>query len=257
MELSGAATMATNVETPVARPTPSSSPVTAASASYRRLEGLLADRRCVILDGGTATELGRVVPPPRSEGEEPLWTTWALLHAPEAVLDVHRRYVAAGCDVVSTNTWGLTGTVEQPAGRASVSAEPVHWMDMARRGLELGRRAIEEGGREAEVALAFSINGDVDTGRKKETLELLTRVFERDRPDLVLLETMTLIRDELTFATVELLLETGLPVWLSFRRCRHGVCGVYGQHWGGREGDGFGGAARRFEDMGVSALLVN
>ena len=51
--------------------------------------------------------------------------------------------------------------------------------------------------------------------------------------------------------------ETGLPVWLSFRRCRHGVCGVYGQHWGPPEGDLFGRAARRFEEMGVGALLVN
>ena len=31
---------------------------------------------------------------------------------------------------------------------------------------------------------------------------------------------------------METLLDSGLPVWLSFRRCRHGVCGVYGQHWG-------------------------
>ena len=60
-----------------------------------------------------------------------------------------------------------------------------------------------------------------------------------------------------TYATVEALLATGLPVWLSFRRCRHGVCGVYGQHWGGPEGDAFGRAARRFEELGVGALLVN
>jgi SAM-dependent methyltransferase len=44
---------------------------------------------------------------------------------------------------------------------------------------------------------------------------------------------------------------------MSFRRCRHGLCGVYGQHWGGPEGDAFGRAARRFEEMGIGALLVN
>src|ERR671930_562118 len=52
-------------------------------------------------------------------------------------------------------------------------------------------------------------------------------------------------------------LKSGLPVWLSFRRCRHGLCGVYGQHWGGPEGDAFGRAAHRFEGMGVGALLIN
>jgi SAM-dependent methyltransferase len=46
-------------------------------------------------------------------------------------------------------------------------------------------------------------------------------------------------------------------VWLSFRRCRHGVCGVFGQHWGPPEGDLFGRAARRFEEMGIGALLIN
>ncbi len=46
-------------------------------------------------------------------------------------------------------------------------------------------------------------------------------------------------------------------MWLSFRRCRQGVCGVYGEHWGGPEGDAFGRAARRFEEMGVGALAIN
>ena len=82
-------------------------------------------------------------------------------------------------------------------------------------------------------------------------------MFEQEPPDLVLLETLTLVRDPETYETVERLLDTGLPVWLSFRRCRHGVCGVFGQHWGPPEGDLFGRAARRLEEMGVGALLVN
>jgi SAM-dependent methyltransferase len=69
-------------------------------------------------------------------------------------------------------------------------------------------------------------------------------------------ETLSLLRDSL-YETIDRLLQTGLPVWLSFRRCRHGLCGVYGEHWGGPEGDAFGRAARRFEVMGVQALLVN
>ncbi len=107
-----------------------------------------------------------------------------------------------------------------------------------------------------ECAVAFSINGDVDTPDGQETIRLLARVFEDDPPDLILMETLSLVRGS-TYATVERLLETGLPLWLSFRRCRHGVCGVYGEHWGGPEGDAFGRDVRRFEEMGVSALLIN
>ena len=72
-----------------------------------------------------------------------------------------------------------------------------------------------------------------------------------DPPELFLLETLSVLTPSL-FDVVSALLETGIPVWLSFRRCRHGLCGVYGQHWGGPEGDAFGRAARRFEEMGVA-----
>jgi SAM-dependent methyltransferase len=104
--------------------------------------------------------------------------------------------------------------------------------------------------------VAFSLNGEVDSPDGQETVRLLARPLEEEPPDLILVETLSLIGPSI-YVTVETLLETGLPVWLSFRRCRHGVCGVYGQHWGGPEGDLFGRAARRFEEMGVGALLVN
>ena len=89
------------------------------------------------------------------------------------------------------------------------------------------------------------------------TLRELFRAIVDEPPDLILLETMSLIRDGVTMPAVETALATGLPVWLSFRRCRRGACGIYGQHWGGPEGDRFGRAARRFEALGVGALLIN
>src|SRR4051794_30912217 len=224
------------------------------NSAYGRVEELLREQRCVILDGGIATELGRVRPDATPREDEALWGTWALVHAPDAVRDVHRSYLDAGSDVISTNTWGLSGD-DRRAGAAL--STPVHWMDVARRGLRVGREAIEQAGRAGEASLAFSINGDVDSDARRELLELLPRVFEDEPPDLVLLETMTLVRDGLTFGAVEALVASGVPVWVSFRRCRHGVCGVFGQHWGGPEGDDFGRAARRFEEIGVKALLVN
>jgi S-methylmethionine-dependent homocysteine/selenocysteine methylase/SAM-dependent methyltransferase len=226
-----------------------------AGTAYGRLEELLDQQRCVMLDGGIATELGRLRPDATPREDEALWGTWALVHQPDAVRDVHGAYLDAGCDVISTNTWGLTGELDRRA-RAAFST-PVHWMDIARRGLRVGREAIAQAGRTGEAALAFSINGDVDGESRKEMLELLPRVFDEDPPDLVLLETMTLVRDGLTFGAVEALVQSGIPVWVSFRRCRHGVCGVFGQHWGGPEGDEFGRAVHRFEEIGIRALLIN
>jgi S-methylmethionine-dependent homocysteine/selenocysteine methylase len=225
------------------------------SAAYERIEGLIAEDVAVILDGGTATELGREHAGQLRDADRGLWGTGALYDAPYSVLDVHRRYVAAGCDVISTNTWAILAAAEQEAGGLGGTAS--HWMDVARLGLRLARQAVEEAGRTGSCAVAFSVNGDIDSPARRSTLELLLRVLAEDPPDLVLMETMSLVREGLTMSSVELAVETGLPVWLSFRRCRHGVCGVYGQHWGGPEGDVFGRAARRFEEIGIRALLVN
>jgi S-methylmethionine-dependent homocysteine/selenocysteine methylase/SAM-dependent methyltransferase len=229
-------------------------PPTGAQTAYGRVDELLGSERCVFLDGGIATELGRRLPEAGRGQDEALWGTWALVHATDVVREVHREYAALGCDVISTNTWGLTS--EMQAQRAAHLAPP-HWMDIARRGIRTAREAIDQAGRAGEAALAFSINGDVDGEARREFLELLPRAFEEDPPDLILLETITLIRDGLTFEAIEALVATGLPVWVSFRRCRHGVCGVFGQHWGGPEGDEFGRAARHLDELGVRALLIN
>jgi S-methylmethionine-dependent homocysteine/selenocysteine methylase/SAM-dependent methyltransferase len=222
------------------------------------VDALLAADRCVILDGGVATELERARPL-RGERDPDLelWGTWALYRAPQAVLDVHASYVAAGCDVISTNTWSILSAPDAALRAGSGAPEPAHWADIARLGIDLARRAIDSEGRPDECAVAFAISEEIGSARRPDALDLLARVLEEDPPDLLLLETMTLVRDPDTFDTVERLLETGLPLWLSFRRCRHGVCGVYGEHWGPPEGDLFGRAARRFEQLGVSALLVN
>jgi S-methylmethionine-dependent homocysteine/selenocysteine methylase/SAM-dependent methyltransferase len=223
--------------------------------AYERVQRLIVTDRCVMLDGGTATELEEVAED-RPELEERLWGTSALVNEPAAVERVHRSYVHVGCDVISTDTWGLPSALRRDRPPLWDSTRPIHWMDVARRGIRVAREAVEHEGRAGECAVAFSINGDVDTPEGHETVRLLARVFEEDAPDLILLETLSLVRSS-TYATVEGLLATGIPVWLSFRRCRHGVCGVYGEHWGGPEGDAFGRAARRFEEMGVGALLLN
>jgi S-methylmethionine-dependent homocysteine/selenocysteine methylase/SAM-dependent methyltransferase len=226
----------------------------ARSPGYRHIESLLGAEQCVILDGGVETEVQRLSG--RNPNQE-MWGTGALYQAPETVLDVHRGHLAAGCNVLSTATWSILSAPEAEQRARLSDGEPSHWIDIARLGIQLARKATAEAGREQDCAVAFAISEEVDSPRRRQTIELLARMFADDPPDMLLLETLTLIREPATFDMVELLLETGLPVWLSFRRCRHGVCGVYGQHWGPPEGDLFGRAARRFEQMGVDALLIN
>lgn len=226
------------------------------SDAYQRVEGLLAAQRCVILDGGVATEIERVREGKLPEASTQLWGTWALYQAPQDVLEVHRRYLDVGCDVISTDTWSILTAPEVEVSASSNRAGASHWMSVARLGIRLAQQAVAESAERPGAAVAFTISQEVTNPERQRTVELLTRVFEEDRPDLILMETLSLVRD-LTVASVQTLLDTGIPIWLSFRRCLHGPCGVYGQHWGGPEGDAFLRTARRFEEIGVGALLIN
>jgi S-methylmethionine-dependent homocysteine/selenocysteine methylase len=223
-----------------------------AAGGYRAVQDALAAQRCVILDGGIATQL----PHRHGQDKEELWGIETLTSSPEEVRDMHRSYVDAGADVISTNTWALPTLLEGDRYITPVHGEPVHWMEVARRGMRLAREAAVRPDGSRGCAVALTLNGDLDSGDGRESVTLMMRALSDDPPDLILLETLSVLHPSLD-DVVEALLETSIPLWLSFRRCRHGLCGVYGQHWGGPEGDAFGRSARRFEEMGVSALLVN
>jgi len=56
-----------------------------------------------ILDGGTGRELARIGAPFR----QPEWSALALIEAPHFVSRVHEAYVAAGADVITTNSYAV------------------------------------------------------------------------------------------------------------------------------------------------------
>jgi len=140
---------------------------------------MIADDRCVVLDGGVATELQRH----RSSTDEgDLWGTWALYRAPRSVLGVHRSYAETGCHVLSTDTWSILSAPEFGTGGAARLVEAQHWMDIARLGVRLARQAIDEAGRAGECAVAFAISEEANSPERRETLELLLRRSSTTRP---------------------------------------------------------------------------
>ena len=60
----------------------------------------------------------------------PLWSSWALIEAPETVQAIHREYLEAGADVITTNTFRTH--------RRSLAEE-----GMGGRAKELARIAVE------------------------------------------------------------------------------------------------------------------
>jgi S-methylmethionine-dependent homocysteine/selenocysteine methylase/SAM-dependent methyltransferase len=158
------------------------------------------------------------------------------------VLQTHRNHVRAGCDVITVD--------------ARAVQRGARWIEAVRNGVRVARRAIASEAREGRVAVALALDPDIDGVGGPQMTALLGRALDADVPDLLIVEDLSIVRPSL-FAAVDALLATGLPVWLSFNRCMEGLCGVYGQHWGGPEGDEFACAAQRFEHLGVDALLIS
>ena len=93
-----------------------------------KLEELLG-KRLVFVDGGMGTMLQAAG---LTGGEAP--ERWNLTH-PETVAEVHRAYLAAGCDIVTANTFGATG--------ARFGAE---LPKVIQAGVKLARQGVEEAG---------------------------------------------------------------------------------------------------------------
>ncbi|NIP22380.1 MAG: hypothetical protein GWO38_00845, partial [Phycisphaerae bacterium] len=72
------------------------------SPAYQRIKNLIEKDECVILDGGTSTELERMRSQDFQLSDSSLWGTWGLYHVPQDVLKVHKKYVAAGADIITT-----------------------------------------------------------------------------------------------------------------------------------------------------------
>jgi S-methylmethionine-dependent homocysteine/selenocysteine methylase len=226
------------------------------SPSYERIDRMLAEGSPVVLDGGVATELQRIRSEERGDSREP-WGTWALFQGPMEVLEVHRRYVASGADVISTNTWSVLEAAERsPSGPLGPGREPL-WAYAARLGIRLARQAIDEAGRGRECAAAFCANSALLDRSAQGRLELLSWTWQAEPPDMIILETIESIPDAVALETIEMVTETGLPVWVSFRRRRGGMSTVDGELLPDPDPGAFAEAVGRLESAGVRAILVN
>lgn len=93
--------------------------MTPQSLAGGRLADALRLRSPLILDGAMGTELVRRGIP----AQLPLWSAWALMHNPAAVLEIHREYIAAGATVITTNTFRTTARTFRRTGIPDRSGE--------------------------------------------------------------------------------------------------------------------------------------
>lgn len=137
-------------------------------------------KRLLYFDGGMGTLLQGMG---LSGGERP--ETWNLSH-PDRILDVHRRYLEAGCNIVTTNTFGATA--------AHLGADAASCM---RAGVRIAREAVSRAGR-GYVAADMGPSGRLLAPYGDLLFENAIRLFQdgfaaaiEEGPDLLLIETMT------------------------------------------------------------------
>ena len=171
----------------------------------------LQSGRVLILDGATGTELDRR----GVDTSLPLWSARALIVAPDVVRQVHRDYLDAGADILTTNTFR---THRRTLTRAGVGERTRELTQLA---VTLAREAIDQSGRTAYIAGSMSPLEDCyspalvppDDELRAEHLEMARDLADAGC-DLLLVETMNSIREAVIAA--ESAAATGLPVCVSF-----------------------------------------
>jgi S-methylmethionine-dependent homocysteine/selenocysteine methylase len=177
----------------------------------------------LLLDGAMGTELQR-------RGVDtglPLWSANALMNSRDVVLQIHRDYIDAGADIITTDTFRTT---RRMFSRALLLDESARFTSLA---VELARRA-RDAAPDRKILIAGSMAPLEDCYRPDlvppddqlhdEHTELAERLAKRG-VDFILLETMNTIRE--AYAACEAATATGKETVVSF------ICNRAGHLYGG------------------------
>lgn len=171
---------------------------------------LVLPERVVLLDGSMGREL-------RMRGVETrntIWSATALLVAPDEVTNVHLDNIAAGADIITTNTYGV---IRQELDREGIAAEFEKLNILA---CELAMRAREESSSNVLIAGSLPpLRGSYRPDRVGEYHEIEPLYEEQANilarhVDLLICETMSSGNEALAAATAAC--KTGKPVWVAW-----------------------------------------
>ncbi|APQ12649.1 homocysteine methyltransferase [Pseudomonas oryzihabitans] len=206
----------------------------------------MANMNLVLLDGGMGRELQRRGAPFR----QPEWSALALSEAPEQVEAVHRAYIEAGAQVITSNSYAV---VPFHIGEQRFAAEGEV---LAARAGQLARQAVTASGQPVRVAgslppLFGSYRPDLfEPARVDEVLQPLIRGLA-PHVDLWLAETQSSLAEVRAIAAG--LPDDGKPLWLSFTLKDEDVDAVPRL----RSGEPAAEAAQLAVELGAGALLFN
>jgi S-methylmethionine-dependent homocysteine/selenocysteine methylase len=190
-----------------------------AMSSYDRIDDLLKSGATVVLDGAMGSELVR-------RGVR--WRWHGLLTDADQVRALHEEYIAAGADVIRTNTFQLNDRTYLDVFRSREHMRHIGAPDLETRASELtlkavavAREARSRAGRDVAIAgvigpLEHCFRPDLAPAEAEARAEhgRTARAFAEAGVDLILLESMNTIAE--ARAAAQTAVAAGLPVWGSF-----------------------------------------
>ena len=206
--------------------------------------GINLPQRNILLDGGMGRELRfRGIETPAS-----IWSAQALLEAPAVVRDIHTDYIAAGADVITTNTYGI---IRSDLAQAGIEDR---FEALNKLACTLAQEARKAAAHPVWIAGALPpLKGSFrpDLVGEYDEIERLYREQAKilaPHVDLLLCETMSSAREGRAAASAAC--QTGRPVWVAWtlHEDRSGRL---------RSGESIADAAATLEDLKVEAYLVN
>ncbi|MFI7857317.1 homocysteine S-methyltransferase family protein [Pseudomonas promysalinigenes] len=206
----------------------------------------MKQRALVVLDGGMGRELQRSGAPFR----QPEWSALALSEAPEAVVGVHTAFIAAGAQVITSNSYAV---VPFHIGEERFAQEGLQLATVAG---QLARRAANASAQPVQVAGSLPpLFGSYrpDLFQPQRVAEVLKPLLEGLAPnvDLWLAETQSSIAE--VRAIHSHLPADGKPFWVSFTLQDEEVDSVPRL----RSGEPVADAVEAVAELGVAALLFN
>ena len=197
-------------------------------ANYKQLKTRIDDGEVIVLDGAIGTELQAMGVPMHPAS----WCGPGNYTHPATVRQMHERYIKAGADVITTNTFNTL----RPALEASGYSELVREVNV--RGVDAAREAIDRAAGDKPVYIAGSIScripiRDRKTGTPfgRHWLRVWHQPFgggiaglrrrageypgQRSGVDFILIENLWHDNESRAIAT-EAAKATGLPVWVAF-----------------------------------------
>ncbi len=153
----------------------------------------------------------------------PFWSANALVHRPDVVLQIHKDYIEAGADIITTNTFRTNRRVFKNAGTPDRSRElTATAVELAQRARDAyPHRTILIAGSVAPVEDCYRPDRVPSEGELQDEHGELCERLARLGVDCILIETMTTIRE--AYAACAAAKATSKEVIVSFTCTRDGA----------------------------------